>query len=175
MKKTLLATLSVVLASSAIAQIKYVDEVLTADKIKVTKNVSYGDNYTVLTGTPTLASKVAMAPGYGFVAMTADIYEPQDGASNRPLIIFTHSGSFLPRYSNNSPVGYKDDSATAAFCMSLAKRGYVVASMTYRMGWNPAAATVDARKPGYHQCGVQRGSRFGYLRTFHEKERKRRW
>jgi hypothetical protein len=39
MKKTLLATLSVVLASSAIAQIKYVDEVLTADKIKVTKNV----------------------------------------------------------------------------------------------------------------------------------------
>ncbi len=148
MKKTLLATLTVVLASSAIAQIKYVDEVLTADKIKVTKNVTYGDNYTVLTGTPTLTSLVSMAPGYGFVAMTADIYEPQDAATNRPLIIFTHSGSFLPRYSNNSPVGYKDDSATAAFCMSLAKRGYVVASMTYRMGWNPAAATVDARKQG---------------------------
>ena len=78
MKKTLLATLTVVLASSAFSQIKYVDQVLTADKIKVTKNVTYGDNYTVLTGTPTLASKVALAPGYGFVAMTADIYEPQD-------------------------------------------------------------------------------------------------
>jgi hypothetical protein len=49
MKKTLLATLSVVLASSAFSQIKYVDQVLTADKIKVTKNVTYGDNYTVLT------------------------------------------------------------------------------------------------------------------------------
>jgi hypothetical protein len=82
MKKTLLATLTVVLASSAIAQIKYVDEVLTADKIKVTKNVTYGDNYTVLTGTPTLTSLVSMAPGYGFVAMTADIYEPQDAATN---------------------------------------------------------------------------------------------
>jgi acetyl esterase/lipase len=148
MKKTLLAALTVVLVSNAFSQIKYVDEVLTADKIKVTKNVTYGDNYTVLTGTPTLTSTVSMAPGYGFVAMTADIYEPQDGASNRPLIIFTHTGSFLPRYSNNSPVGYKDDSATVAFCMSLAKRGYVVASMTYRMGWNPAAATVDARKQG---------------------------
>ena len=83
MKKTLLASLTVVLASSAFSQIKYVDQVLTADKIKVTKNVTYGDNYTVLTGTPTLTSKVSMAPGYGFVAMTADIYEPQDGASNR--------------------------------------------------------------------------------------------
>lgn len=62
MKKTLLATLTVVLASSTFAQIKYVDEVLTADKIKVTKNVVYGDNYTVLTGTPTLTSKVSMAP-----------------------------------------------------------------------------------------------------------------
>jgi acetyl esterase/lipase len=148
MKKTLLAALTVVLVSNAFSQIKYVDEVLTADKIKLTKNVTYGDNYTVLTGTPTLTSTVSMAPGYGFVALTADIYEPQDGASNRPLIIFTHTGSFLPRYSNNSPVGYKDDSATVAFCMSLAKRGYVVASMTYRMGWNPAAATVDARKQG---------------------------
>lgn len=148
MKKTLLASLTIVLASATFAQTKYVDKVIAADKITVTKNVTYGDNYTVLTGTPTLTSKVAMAPGYGFVAMTADIYEPQDGASNRPVIIFSHSGSFLPRYSNNSPVGYKDDSATVAFCMSLAQRGYVVASMTYRMGWNPAAATVDLRKQG---------------------------
>ncbi|MDA0783620.1 MAG: T9SS type A sorting domain-containing protein [Bacteroidetes bacterium] len=148
MKKTLLATLTVVLASATFAQTKYVDKVIAADKITVTKNVSYGDNYTVLTGTPTLTSKVSMNPGYGFVAMTADIYEPQDGASNRPLIIFCHSGSFLPRYSNNSPVGYKDDSATVAFCMSLAQRGYVVASMTWRMGWNPGAATVDLRKQG---------------------------
>ena len=46
MKKTLLASLTVVLASASFAQIKYVDKVLTADKIKVTKNVTYGDNYT---------------------------------------------------------------------------------------------------------------------------------
>lgn len=140
MKKTLLTSLIVVLVSASFAQIKYVDKVLTADKITITKNTAYGDNYTVITGTPILASKV--------MPMLMDIYEPQDGASNRPLILFAHTGSFLPRYSNQSPVGYKDDSATVALCMELAQRGYVVASFTYRQGWNPGAATVDLRKMG---------------------------
>jgi acetyl esterase/lipase len=154
MKKQLLLATTFFAVIANFAQTKYVDEVLKNGEIKITKDITYGDNYTVLAFAQVgikLASQIGRP-------MVFDLYEPQDGASNRPLIIFTHTGSFLPRYSNNSPVGYKDDSATVAFCMSLAKRGYVVASMTYRMGWNPGAATVDDRKEGIIQAayrGVQ--------------------
>ena len=144
MRKTLLSVLSIFTLVSANAQIKYVDEVFTENEISITKNVVYGDNYTVLAAAQVgvkLTSQIGKP-------MVMDIYEPKDGEKKRPLIIFCHSGSFLPRYQNNSPVGYKDDSATVAFCMSLAKRGYVVASMTYRMGWNPLAGTDDLRKQG---------------------------
>lgn len=144
MKKILLSAIAVFITITTNAQIKYVDKVLTADKIKITKDVTYGDNYTVLAA---IQVGVKLTSQIG-KPMSFDLYEPQDGASNRPVIIFCHSGSFLPRYTNNSPVGYKDDSATVAFCLSLAQRGYVVASMTYRMGWNPGAATVDERKQG---------------------------
>ena len=127
MRKTLLSVLSIFTLVSANAKIKYVDEVFKENDIKVTKNITYGDNYTVLAAAQVgvkLTSQIGKP-------MVMDVYEPNDGEKKRPLIIFCHSGSFLPRYQNNSPVGYKDDSATVAFCMSLAKRpkqgnGYAV-------------------------------------------------
>lgn len=56
----------------------------------------------------------------------ADIYEPEgDTFAKRPLIIFIHGGSFLG--------GSEDDEHVAYYCDAFAKRGYVTASISYRL------------------------------------------
>ncbi len=67
---------------------------------------------------------------YGVMQNLAlDVYYPY--TSNRgdkayPLIMFVHGGAFL--------VG--DKNASKDFCQQLADRGYVVATINYRLGWN---------------------------------------
>lgn len=56
-----------------------------------------------------------------------DIYEPTgDTAAKRPLIIMAHGGSFL--------TGTKTSVDVVPLCKDLAKLGYVVASIEYRLG-----------------------------------------
>ena len=58
-----------------------------------------------------------------------DIYVPQgDTNTTRPAIIFAHSGGFL--------LGNKNHDDMMAFCDSLSKKGYVTATMNYRLGFN---------------------------------------
>jgi hypothetical protein len=114
------------------AQTRYLDEVFTS--VSVTSNVVYGNNFSVLTGSP-VAQDLKM-----------DIYEPTgDTQSDRPLILYMPTGSFLPRYINQTPTGDKTDSATVEMCTRLAKQGYVVAAVEYRRGWNPQASTQEMR------------------------------
>jgi hypothetical protein len=88
----------------------------------------YGSNYTFLSGTPTLQ------------LLVFDFYEPSgDVATDRPLVIMIHTGSFLPAIINQTPTGSMRDSATSEICRRFARRGFAVASMDYRLGWNPTA------------------------------------
>ncbi len=58
------------------------------------------------------------------VALLTDIYEPKnDEAALRPLIIFAHGGSFIS--------GNKEQ--VAPFCTRFVKKGYVTASIQYRL------------------------------------------
>ena len=79
------------------------------ESITITKEVRYGANVT-LNGATT--------------ALFMDIYQPEnDTEINRPLIVLAHGGSFIS--------GDKSDlTETASF---LAKAGYVVASINYRL------------------------------------------
>ncbi len=134
MKQTLrnLAVLGLISAGPASAQ-RYLTEVFPA--VDVQSNVEYGTNFSVLTGTPVSQSLVM------------DIYTPAgDTETNRPLIVYVHTGSFLPRYLNNLPTGSKSDSATVEMCRRFAKKGYVVAAIGYRAGWNPASPSEQTRK-----------------------------
>ena len=55
-----------------------------------------------------------------------DIYLPDgDTATNRPVIIFIHGGSFY--------AGDKTQTDCEDFCRAFAKRGYVTASVNYRL------------------------------------------
>ncbi len=59
-----------------------------------------------------------------------DIYEPTgDTASTRPVLIMAHGGSFIG--------GDKTESVCAQLCTNYAKRGYVAASINYRLEGNP--------------------------------------
>ncbi|WP_448699000.1 alpha/beta hydrolase fold domain-containing protein [Mucilaginibacter sp. AW1-3] len=56
-----------------------------------------------------------------------DIYSPAvDTLSRRPLIIYCHGGNFTS--------GARNSSWPVKFCQSFAKRGYVTASIDYRLG-----------------------------------------
>jgi hypothetical protein len=68
-----------------------------------------------------------------------------DTATSRPLVIYLHTGSFLPIMINGTATGYVRDSATVEMCKQFARRGYVAVSMDYRLGWNPIGATQDIR------------------------------
>lgn len=118
------------------AQVRYIDEIF--DDVTVTSNVQYAANITVITtlqGLPPMAMPQLM-----------DVYEPAvDTETERPLIIYMHTGNFLPAFANGSPLGNKDDSCAVEICTRFAKMGYVVASIDYRLGWNPLAATQSER------------------------------
>lgn len=83
--------------------------------VTVTSDIQYGSN-TSFSGTTT--------------NLTMDIYEPTgDTATVRPLIIWTHGGSFIG--------GTKADADMVAFSNDFAQKGYVCVSINYRLGFFP--------------------------------------
>jgi hypothetical protein len=141
MKKTLLKLSSCLamfgLISGVNAQTRYLDEVFTDSEVTVTSNVVYGSNYSVITGSPVLGD------------LFMDIYEPTQSADNvtaRPVIVYLHTGNFLPPTVNGGPTGSKADSTVVELARQWAKRGYVVAVPNYRLGWNPVATDEEVRR-----------------------------
>lgn len=71
------------------------------------------------------------------INLTMDIYQPQgDTSTNRPLIIFAHGGSFS--------AGTKNDADIVFFATQMAKKGYVCASINYRLA--PSAFSLLAEE-----------------------------
>lgn len=63
------------------------------------------------------------------VNLTMDIYYPHqayDMVQSRPFVLMIHGGSFAG--GNKNDVAYE--------CMEFARRGFVAATITYRLGWN---------------------------------------
>jgi hypothetical protein len=113
---------------------RYLDQVF--DEVEVvygTPQTAFASNFTIL---PFLASQ-------GQLPMTrqpllANMYYPKgDTETNRPLIVYIHTGNFFPFPQNGSCSGTLQDSSNVEFATRLAKMGYVVAVVNYRQGWNP--------------------------------------
>jgi hypothetical protein len=91
------------------------DPIFTEAEIEVESNLQYGtaEHYWTGVNTPLLM----------------DIYHPNaaiDPVENRPFILVVHGGSFL--------TGNKNDMASQ--CVELARRGFVAATISYRLGWD---------------------------------------
>lgn len=64
-----------------------------------------------------------------------DVFEPNplsDTLNKRPFILLIHGGAFMA--GNRADMHYQ--------CMQYARRGFVAATITYRLGWNCAAADL---------------------------------
>src|SRR3954471_20500908 len=95
--RKLLLLLSLFTVTTAWSQQRYLNEVFTS--VNVTSNVRYGNNISILTGSPTATD------------LLMDMYEPAgDSLTLRPLVIYLHTGSFLPAVFNQNPTGGKTDS-----------------------------------------------------------------
>jgi hypothetical protein len=71
------------------------------------------------------------------INLMMDIYTPQgDTATNRPVILLAHGGSFS--------AGTKNDADQVYFATELAKKGYVCASINYRLA--PSAFSLIAEE-----------------------------
>ncbi|NND95063.1 MAG: alpha/beta hydrolase, partial [Flavobacteriales bacterium] len=156
------------------AQTRYLDEVFTDEEITITSNVVYATNIDFLTSdlTPTaqlstdigtlsaLADAGADYPAPYFdpgdastqlkvTDIAMDVYHPDnviDTETERPVIVYFHTGNFLPPPINGSMMGQRTDSLAVDLCKAWARRGYVAVSIDYRLGWNPIAPDVQTRR-----------------------------
>ena len=84
-------------------------------------------------------SVVRRWPGTGVDTLKMDIYSPdtlRDPLAARPAIMFMHGGAWL--------TGSRSDQGIRQKCVDWARRGFVVASISYRLGWNCNASDLLA-------------------------------
>ena len=118
-----LLALGLVLTSLAVAgaeaqSVRYRDKVFPSATI--TSNVPYGAAPNLYTGQTEV--------------LCLDLYEPTgDTTTDRPVLVFVHGGSFF--------TGDKANVEAQFFCNDMAERGYVVASVSYRLA--PTLEDVD--------------------------------
>ena len=78
-----------------------------------------------------------------------DIYEPiqaDDYETERVVMVYLHTGNFIPPPYNGQPTGRKEDWTGVELCKQWAKRGYVAVSMGYRGGWLPLSTVAEVRR-----------------------------
>ncbi len=111
------------------SQSRYYDKVFS--QVGIDSNIVFGNNYTY--------DILKLQLGLTSEDLTLDIYYPEgDIETKRPLIIWAHGGSFLG--------GTKDDADIVYFCNEFAKRGFVCASINYRLGYElPIDSTAAVR------------------------------
>ncbi|NEN23638.1 T9SS type A sorting domain-containing protein [Cryomorpha ignava] len=173
--QSLTVVLGLMTLSSAHAQVRYLDQIFETNQLQsnvgigfnidalrsnldsVTFASDYDDILAIMANgeTPPLnyfqsngALPVDQQTTAKLYPIRLDIYTPpaSDTEVNRPVIIYLHTGNFLPPVINGSPTGTKIDSAAVNLCKQWARSGYVVASVDYRMGWNPLSTVPDIRR-----------------------------
>ncbi len=105
--------------------------------VSVETNIPYGTATTFAGGTESLV---------------LDLYKPiGDNNCQRPLLVMAHGGGFI--------AGTKNDADVVQICQEMAARGYVTASIHYRLGMHPLdfyvpyALCNDAINPvGINKC-----------------------
>ena len=131
------------------SQIRYRDEIF--DDVVKTENVVYGN-------APDLPFIFLFEWNTYDMDLEMDIYEPDgDSLTNRPVIIFAHSGAFFS--------GDNEADDIVALSIAAAKRGFVAVSMVYRLGLN-ILSSYSGERAVYR--GVQDASAvIRYLREYH--------
>ena len=118
---------------------RYTKEVFS--KVNVSSLSQLQSNFTVM---PWVGGLLGGNPGGGSQRqpLRAQFYTPDgDTKTDRPLIIYLHTGNFIPFAFNGSCGGTVTDSSNVEIATRLAKMGYVVAVVEYRQGWLPTTVS----------------------------------
>ena len=138
--KKILPLLLFFVATSMYAQERYLNQVFSDVDVST---AIYGRNFTVI-AVPSIGHTIETAKVGQPLAV--DIYTPKgDTETKRPLVIYFHTGNFLPFPQNTGASGTRKDSTCVDIVTKFAKMGYVAASADYRLGWNPIASTQEGR------------------------------
>ena len=118
---------------------RFTKEVFTKVNVSPVTSTTPGlqQNFTVM---PWVGGLLGGMPGGGSQRqpLRAQFYTPDgDTKKDRPLIIYLHTGNFIPFSFNGSCGGTLTDSTNVEIATRLAKMGYVVAVIEYRQGWLP--------------------------------------
>ena len=134
----------------SLTQTRYIEEVF--DSVVKTEDVVYANS-------PDLPFLFLFEWNTNDIDLDMDIYEPEgDTLQARPLILFFHSGAFFS--GDNELDDMVDLSITSA------KRGYVAASINYRLGLN-VLSTYSGERAVYR--GMQDASAvIRYFREYHD-------
>lgn len=142
MRRTTILTLLISITVFGLSQIPYNQRYTNNifDDILISTNIVYGTapalQFPFLNENQTVSQELLM-----------DIYQPVgDSLTLRPTLICAHSGAFV------SGTRYAED--MVAFCDSMAHRGYVTATIDYRLGMN-VMNTESSTRAVYR--GVQDG------------------
>ncbi len=94
--------------------------------------------------------------------MTMDVFFPVgDNLPKRPAVVLAYGGGYL--------FGTKEDEDVWATCDSLAKKGYVTASINYRMNMNVASSASAVR--AIYRAAQDYSSAIRYLKEFSDTYR----
>jgi len=130
---------------------RYLDEIF--DEVIKTEDVVYGN-------APDLPFWFWVESNTQDIDLDMDVYEPAgDTLTNRPVIIFVHTGSFFS--------GYNELDDVVDLSISAAKRGYVAVSINYRLGLN-ILSTYSGERAVYRAV-QDGGAAIRYLREFPEE------
>lgn len=110
---------------------RYLDPIF--DEVEVSAPTPVASNYTILNFIATQGMAGTLNQ-----PLVTQMYTPKgDTKTDRPLVIYIHTGNFFPFPANGSCSGTLQDSSNVEIATRLAKMGYVVAVVNYRQGWNP--------------------------------------
>lgn len=115
------------------------------DKIDVKSNVVYGKTYGYWTSSPYSNDPYVVTLGKGMIKtfkdnelldLKLDLYFSRtDSLKKKPVVMLIHGGAFY--------IGSKESACEQALAYALAKRGFFVASIDYRLGFKPTATDIE--------------------------------
>lgn len=122
---------------------RYKEEIFST--IETKSNVLYGKARGYWTSSPYTDEPYITVLGKGMIKsfkdpqlldLNLDIYYPKgDFFKGRPLVMLVHGGAFY--------IGSKESIAERTLATTLAKRGYVVASIDYRLGFKMVSSDIE--------------------------------
>lgn len=127
-------TILLFISTMAVSQQRYLDKVHC--NTEVINNLQYATQMTY-----------SLAPWPpDTIPLEMDLYLPvEDSVAERPVVVYLHTGNFLPHPVNGVIGGTRKDSSAVKISTELAQRGFVVVNADYRLGWNPLASTQQQR------------------------------